>query len=75
MAFVRKKSKVFPWPVEVKRPSETNLGQFETNSFTGKFIRLSRTELNNFEENLIKTSELSGFLINKKDYNYLKKIK
>ena len=50
MAFVRKKSKVFPWPVEVKRPSEKNLGQFETTSFTGKFIRLTRTELNNFEE-------------------------
>ena len=47
MAFVRKKSKVFPWPVEVKRPSEKNLGQFETTSFTGKFIRLTRTELNN----------------------------
>ena len=50
MAFVRKKTKVYPWMVEIKRPSETNVGQFETSSFTGKFTRLSRTELNNFDE-------------------------
>ena len=49
MAFVRKKTKVYPWPVEVKRPSETKAGDFETSSFTGKFIRLSRKELDTFD--------------------------
>ena len=41
MAFVRKKTKVYPWPVEVQTPSEEKVGEFETTSFTGKFIRLS----------------------------------
>ena len=50
MAFVRKKSKVFPWPVEVKRPSETNPGEFESFTFEGKFTRLTRSELDKFEE-------------------------
>ena len=50
MAFVRKKTKVYPWPVEVERPSETIPGEFEKTSFTGKFARLSRSELNKFEE-------------------------
>ena len=49
MAFVRKKTKVYPWPVEIKTPSETKIGEFETTSFTGKFIRLSRSELDSFE--------------------------
>ena len=49
MAFVRKKTKVYSWPVEVKTPSETNIGEFETTSFTGQFIRLSRKELDDFE--------------------------
>jgi len=44
MAFVRKKTKVYSWPVEVKTPSETNIGEFDTTSFTGKFLRLSRKE-------------------------------
>jgi|TARA_R100000329_G_C7560937_1_gene198394 hypothetical protein len=50
MAFVRKKTKVYSWPVEVKTPSENNIGEFDTTSFTGKFRRLSRTELNSFDE-------------------------
>ena len=50
MAFVRKKTKVYSWPVEVKTPSETKIGEFETSEFIGKFRRLSRTELNNFNE-------------------------
>nr|BAR30130.1 unnamed protein product [uncultured Mediterranean phage uvMED] len=50
MAFVRKKTKVYPWPVDVKRPSETKIGEFETSSFTGLFTRLTRTELNTFDE-------------------------
>ena len=49
MAFVRKKTKVYSWPVEVKTPSETEVGEFDTTSFTGKFVRLSRKELDSFE--------------------------
>jgi len=49
MAFVRKKTKVYPWPVEVKTPSETKIGEFDTTSFTAKFVRLSREELDSFE--------------------------
>ena len=49
MAFVRKKTKVYSWPVEIKTPSETKIGEFDTTSFTGKFIRLSRSELDGFE--------------------------
>jgi len=49
MAFVRKKTKVYPWPVEVKTPSEINIGEFDSTSFTGKFIRLSRKELDTFD--------------------------
>ena len=50
MAFVRKKTKVYPWPVEVKRPSEEIVGEFEKFEFTGKFVRLTRSELDKFEE-------------------------
>ena len=50
MAFVRKKTKVYSWPVEVKTPSETNIGEFDTSKFIGKFKRLSRSELNSFNE-------------------------
>ena len=49
MAFVRKKTKVYPWPVEVKTPSETEIGEFDITSFTAKFVRLSRKELDSFE--------------------------
>ena len=49
MAFVRKKTKVYPWPVEVSQPSETKVGEFDTTSFVGKFKRLTRTELDEFE--------------------------
>tara|TARA_R100001163_G_scaffold63970_1_gene57043 strand:+ start:56 stop:388 length:333 start_codon:yes stop_codon:yes gene_type:complete len=50
MAFVRKKTKVYPWPVEIKTPSETKIGEFETSEFVGKFKRLSRSELNSFDD-------------------------
>ena len=50
MAFVRKKTKVYPWPVEVKRPSESIPGEFEKFEFKGKFVRLTRTELDKFED-------------------------
>ena len=49
MAFIRKKTKVYSWPVEIKTPSETNIGEFETTTFIGKFVRLSREELDSFE--------------------------
>ena len=49
MAFVRKRTKVYPWPVEVQTPSETEIGEFDTTSFIGKFVRLSREELDSFE--------------------------
>tara|TARA_Y100000813_G_scaffold197855_1_gene184118 strand:+ start:900 stop:1232 length:333 start_codon:yes stop_codon:yes gene_type:complete len=49
MAFVRKKTKVYPWPVEISKPSETKVGEFDKTSFIGKFIRLSRKELDAFE--------------------------
>ena len=49
MAFVRKKSKVYSWPVEIKTPSENKIGEFDTTSFTGRFVRLSRKELDSFE--------------------------
>ena len=49
MAFIRKKTKVYSWPVEVKTPSETEIGEFDTTSFIGKFVRLSREELDSFE--------------------------
>ena len=49
MAFIRKKTKVYSWPVEIKTPSETKVGEFDTTNFIGKFVRLSRTELDSFE--------------------------
>ena len=42
MAFIRRKSKAYPWPVEIKRPSETNAGEFDTDTFTVKFKRLTK---------------------------------
>jgi len=49
MAFVRKKTKVYPWPITVSKPSEERTGEFDETTFTGKFKRLSRKELNQFE--------------------------
>tara|TARA_R100000329_G_scaffold38769_1_gene36510 strand:+ start:584 stop:916 length:333 start_codon:yes stop_codon:yes gene_type:complete len=68
MAFVRKKTKVYPWPVEVKRPSETIPGEFETHTFTGRFARLSRTVLNKFDEEDEYTA-LSKILVGWEDIN------
>jgi len=68
MAFVRKKTKVYPWPVEVKRPSETRPGEFEKFEFTGKFVRLSRTELDKFEDE-DEYSALSKILVGWEDVN------
>jgi len=68
MAFVRKKTKVYPWPVEVKRPSETVPGEFETTKFIGKFARLDRSSLDKFE-NEDEFSALSKILVGWEDVN------
>ena len=62
MAFVRKKSKVYTWPVEVKRPSESVPGEFETTKFIGKFARLDRSSLDKFD-NEDEFSALSKILV------------
>ena len=53
MAFIKKKLAVYPWPVEVSKPSQTNVGEFETTTFTVKFIRLKTSELVKFEEDAL----------------------
>ena len=68
MAFVRKKSKVYPWPVEVKRPSESVPGEFETTKFIGKFARLDRSSLDKFY-NEDDFSALSKILVGWEDVN------
>tara|TARA_R100000152_G_C6744171_1_gene167875 strand:+ start:660 stop:992 length:333 start_codon:yes stop_codon:yes gene_type:complete len=60
MSFVRKKISAYPWPVEIKKPSETTPGEFETSTFIIKFKRLKKTELVKFEA--------------EQDYGALKKI-
>ena len=44
MAFVRKKTKIYSWPVQVKRPSESVPGEFETTEFIANFVRLTKTD-------------------------------
>ena len=68
MAFVRKKSKVYPWPVEVKRPSESVPGEFETTKFIGKFARLDRSSLDKFD-NEDEFSALSKISVGWEDVN------
>ena len=68
MAFVRKKSKVYPWPIEVKRPSESVPGEFETTKFIGKFARLDRSSLDKFD-NEDEFSALSKILVGWEDVN------
>ena len=68
MAFVRKKSKVYPWPVEVNRPSDSVPGEFETTKFIGKFARLDRSSLDKFD-NEDEFSALSKILVGWEDVN------
>ena len=68
MAFIRTKSKVYPWPVEVKRPSESVPGEFETTKFIGKFARLDRSSLDKFD-NEDEFSALSKILVGWEDVN------
>ena len=60
MSFIRKKISAYPWPVEVKKPSETTPGEFESSTFIIKFKRLKKSELVKFEA--------------EQDYGALKKI-
>ena len=49
MSFVRKKISAYPWPVEIKKPSETTPGEFESSTFIIKFKRLKKSELVKFD--------------------------
>ena len=60
MSFIRKKVSAYPWPVEIRKPSEEVVGEFETQKFTIRFKRLAKKELNDFQE--------------KEDYDALKSI-
>ena len=53
MAFIKRKLAVYPWPVEVSKPSQTNIGEFESSTFTFKFIRLKNSELVKFEDDAV----------------------
>ena len=68
MAFVRKKTKIYSWPVEVKRPSESVPGEFETTKFIASFVRLTKTELDAFDEQ-DEFSALSKILVGWEDVN------
>jgi hypothetical protein len=68
MAFIRKKTKVYPWPVQISKPSETKAGEFDITEFTGKFIRLSRSELDSFES-ATEFEALKKVLVGWKDVN------
>lgn len=48
MPFIKKKKNVYPWPVEIQKPSEENPGHFENYKFIAKFARLPKKELDNF---------------------------
>ena len=50
MSFIRKKVSAYPWPVEIRKPSEEVVGEFETQKFTIRFKRLAKKELNDFQE-------------------------
>ena len=60
MSFIKKKVSAYPWPVEIRKPSEEVIGEFETHKFTIRFKRLAKKELNDFQE--------------KEDYDALKSI-
>ena len=68
MAFVRKKTKVYSWPVVVKSPSENTPGEFDEFEFKGKFVRLTRTQLDEFEDEDA-NSALEKILVGWEDVN------
>ena len=64
MAFVRKKVKNFKWPVEVKEPSETTPGKFDSHEFTAIFNRVARSVITNMadeDENALLNLILAGW--------------
>ena len=64
MAFVRKKVKTFKWPVEVKEPSESKPGKFDSHEFTAIFNRVARsviTEMADQDENDLLRLILAGW--------------
>ena len=64
MAFVRKKVKTFKWPVEVKEPSESKPGEFDSHEFTAVFKRVSRsviTEMASEDENELLSLIVAGW--------------
>ena len=50
MSFIKKKVSAYPWPVEIKKPSEEIIGEFETHKFTIRFKRLAKKDLNDFQD-------------------------
>ena len=50
MSFIKKKVSAYPWPVEIRKPSEEVIGEFETHKFTIRFKRLAKKELNDFQD-------------------------
>ena len=64
MAFVRKKVRTFKWPVEVKEPSETKPGKFESHEFTAIFNRVALsviTDMVDEDENALLELILAGW--------------
>tara|TARA_B100000131_G_scaffold311626_1_gene344702 strand:+ start:491 stop:823 length:333 start_codon:yes stop_codon:yes gene_type:complete len=49
MSFIKKKVSAYPWPVEVRKPSEEVIGEFEIHKFTIRFKRLAKKELTEFQ--------------------------
>ena len=47
MTFIRKKKKTFKWPVIVREPSETKVGEYDENAFIAVFNRLDRNAYEN----------------------------
>ena len=50
MALVKKKNRVYSWPVKVSKPSDDHFGEFEELEFIVKFYRLKTEELTKFDE-------------------------
>ncbi len=67
MPFVRKTTSSYPWPVEVKRPSVEKAGEYETFHFTAIFKRLSKSELNDFQNAKDELKALNNILLGWKD--------
>ena len=67
MPFVRRSTNSYPWPVEVKRPSLEKAGEYETFHFTAIFKRLSKSELNDFQNAKDELKALNNILLGWQD--------